>query len=371
MWQFRLWCLWGCLVLGLPYSPWLHADDMPLVRVGADGKSFVLAGSEARFVPWGFNYDHDPQGRLLEDYWHDEWATVVEDFREMKQLGANVVRIHLQLGRFMESASRPNDAELARLARLLKLAEELHIYLDITGLGCYHKQDVPAWYDDLSETQRWDAQARFWEAVAQRCADSPAVFCYDLMNEPVVPGGQPQQHWLGPAFAGKHFVQFITRDTRGRARPEVARQWIEHLVAAIRRHDRRHMITVGLVPWSLDRPGLTSGFDPAVVAGPLDFVAVHLYPEEGQLDAALETLRGFHVGKPVLVEEMFPLKCSVETLERFVDASRGTAAGWVGFYWGRTPQEYRRGSTIADAITLGWLELFQRKAQALSKPAED
>ena len=33
-------------------------------------------------------------------------------------------------------------------------------------------------------------QARFWQAVAARCAASPAVFCYDLMNEPVVPGGK-------------------------------------------------------------------------------------------------------------------------------------------------------------------------------------
>ena len=38
----------------------------------------------------------------------------------------------------------------------------------------------------LDERPRWDVQARFWEAVARACADSPAVFCYDLMNEPVV-----------------------------------------------------------------------------------------------------------------------------------------------------------------------------------------
>ena len=61
---------------------------------------------------------------------------------------------------------------------------------------------------------------RFWEAVSAACAGSPAIFCYDLMNEPVVPGGeQPQENWLGPPFAGKHFVQFITRDRRGRPRP--------------------------------------------------------------------------------------------------------------------------------------------------------
>ena len=82
------------------------------------------------------------------------------------------------------------------------------------------------------------------------------------MNEPVVPGGQRKPgDWLGPPFAGKHFVQVITLDQRGRPRPEIAREWIHGLVQAIRKHDRKHLVTVGLVDWSLDRPGLTSGFD--------------------------------------------------------------------------------------------------------------
>jgi hypothetical protein len=44
------------------------------------------------FVPWGFNYDHDEKGRLIEDYWEKEWQKVEADFAQMKKLGANVVR---------------------------------------------------------------------------------------------------------------------------------------------------------------------------------------------------------------------------------------------------------------------------------------
>jgi hypothetical protein len=146
-----------------------------------------------------------------------------------------------------------------------------------------------------------------WEAVAGRCAKSPAIFCYDLMNEPVVPGGRRKDgEWLGPAFGGKHFVQLITLDQKDRPRPDVARQWVDHLVAAVRKVDRRHLITVGLVDWSLDRKGLTSGFVPEKVTEKLDFVSVHLYPEAGKLDEATKTLRDFSVGKPVVVEETFP-----------------------------------------------------------------
>ena len=70
--------------------------QLELIRVGKDGTGFVRDPSGTTFVAWGFNYDHDDAHRLLEDYWNKEWPTVVEDFKEMKALGANVVRIHLQ-----------------------------------------------------------------------------------------------------------------------------------------------------------------------------------------------------------------------------------------------------------------------------------
>jgi hypothetical protein len=354
----------GLFLLFLTSPLSARTDEMPWVQVSRDKKGFVLEPSGKRFVPWGFNYDHDEKGRLLEDYWEAEWPTVEAHFAQMKKLGANVVRVHLQFGKFMDGPDKPNGKSLERLGKLLALAERHRLYLDLTGLGCYHKADVPAWYDKLSEKDRWEVQARFWQAVAGRCADSPAVFCYDLMNEPVVPGGKRKEvDWLGPAFGGKHFVQFITLDQKDRPRPDIARQWGRHLVTAIREKDKRHLITVGLVDWSLDRPGLTSGFVPEKVAPDLDFVSVHLYPRKGKVDEALKTLADFAVGKPVVIEETFLLACSAKELEEFIEGSKKQAAGWIGFYWGKPPEELRRSTTIPDALTLEWLELFQRKAK--------
>ncbi len=343
------------------------SDKMPWVAVSKDKKGFVLEPSGRPFVPWGFNYDHDDKGRLIEDYWEDEWPTVEAHFGQLKKLGANVVRVHLQLGKFMDGPDKPNTKALDRLGKLLGLAERLRLYLDLTGLGCYHKQHVPAWYDKLSETERWVVQARYWQEVAGRCARSPAVFCYDLMNEPVVPGGKRKDgDWLGPPFGDKYFVQVITLDQANRPRPDIARQWIHHLAIAIREKDKRHLITVGLVDWSLDRPGLTSGFVPEKVADDLDFVSVHLYPKKGKVAEALNTLAGFAVGKPMVIEETFPLACSLKELEEFIDGSKKHAAGWIGFYWGKPPEELRRSKKIGDALTLGWLELFEKKAKDLA-----
>ncbi len=364
-----------CLTLTLPRL--MHpavADAMPTVHVSDDKQSFVLHPTGKQFVPWGFNYDHDRDGRLLEDYWDKEWKTIEADFAEMKQLGANVVRIHLQFGKFMKDAKTPIPASLRRLDNLINLAEDTGLYVDLTGLGCYHKNDVPAWYDKLDEAERWGAQAAFWEAVARICKHNPAIFCYDLMNEPVVPGGKGKRDdWLAGSFGGKHFVQFIALETNGRKRHDIAKAWIKQMVQAIRKHDKTHMITVGLVPWSVPKPGpkpgITSGFLPKHIHKDLDFIAIHIYPEKDKIEDALAIVKAFDVGKPIVIEETFPLKCGAKQHERFIDQSKAHVAGWIGFYWGKTRDELKQPKDIGEAITAQWLEMFQRKAEAMTTPA--
>jgi len=333
------------------------------IRASDDGRHFVGAESGRRFIAWGVNYDHDDDGRLLEDYWQNEWPTVVEDFGEIKALGANVVRVHLQVGRFMNAPQEPNDASLARLADLVKLAERTGLYLDVTGLGCYHKQDVPAWYNAMNEAQRWDVQAQFWEAVAKTCAHSDAIFCYDLMNEPILPGGDKvETDWLAGDFAGKHFVQRIALDLAGRRREEVARAWVDALVAAIRKHDARSMVTIGVIPWAMTWPKAKPLFYSKEVSENLDFVSVHFYPERGEIDKALKALEVYDVGKPLVIEEMFPLRCSLNEMDAFIDGSRQIADGYISFYWGRTAEEYsRQPHDLKGMLLRGWLEYFQTK----------
>jgi hypothetical protein len=342
----------------------LAADPLEPIVVSQDGPRLKRRDSGREFRPWGFNYDHDTQGRLLEDYWHDEWPLVERDFARMRHLGANLVRVHLQFGRFCPQPGEVSQRELDRLQRLVELAERERLYLDLTGLGCYHKADVPPWYDALAERERWRAQGIFWRAIVERVHHSPAIFCYDLMNEPVVSGGpRAAGDWLGPPFAGKHFVQFVSLDPAGRKRSEVARDWIDTLVAEIRSIDRQHLVTVGLVEWSLDRPGLTSGFIPAEACSRLDFLAVHLYPERGKLEAARETLRLFQSsGKPVLVEETFPLKATGAEFAAFLDHCDRAGVGILGFFWGQTPAELMPPATIADALLKEWLEEFAVRA---------
>ncbi len=348
----------------------LAADELEMIRVSEDGTGFIHALSGSEFVIWGFNYDHDRTGRLIEDYWDEEWATVVVDFREIKALGANVVRIHLQVGKFMDSPRKPNQAALRRLARLVALAEETALYLDITGLGCYEKEAVPNWYDVLSEEERWDVQALFWEAVAGTCAGSPAVFCYDIMNEPVLPGaGETFTEWLTGEFGGKHFVQRIALDLAGRTREQVAKAWVDKLTGAIRKHDDKNMITVGVIPWAHVFPNAAPIFYSAEVGEGLDFVSIHLYPKKGEVKEALDALDVYRLGKPLLIEETSPLWCGEEEFDKFIDGSRKKVSGYLGFYWGQTIEEYLGPDLdIAGGIMKAWLEYFRAKAPEIGAP---
>jgi hypothetical protein len=347
--------IFGCLAVNGNAD---SANGMEQIQVAKDNHSFVLADSGRRFTPWGFNYDRDADGRLIEDYWDNEWAKVEKDFADMNKLGANAVRVHLQFGKFMDAADRANKTQLDRLSDLLKLAERERLYLDITGLACYHKKDIPGWYDKLDEKERWDAQACFWRAVAGRCAKSNAVFCYDLMNEAVSPGKKlPAGDWLVDAPLGdEYFVQYISLDPGERTPLEVERQWIHRLTSAIHEKDKRHLITVGMLPFVPDRKVLDD----------LDFASVHLYPQAKKVKDSLNVLKSFaDLGKPVLIEETFPLSCSMAEFEEFIDKSDKIAAGWIGFYWGETPDELKKSKTPVAVMTRSWLEFFQKKAKAM------
>ncbi len=339
----------------------LAAGPLERIKVDTQKHGFVMAESGKPFRVWGVNYDHDDSGRLIEDYWMNEWDRVVEDFGEIKAMGVNVVRIHLQFAKFMDSADQPNQGQLERLTKLIQLAEETGLYLDLTGLGCYHKADVPAWYDQMDEAERWEAQANFWQAIARVAKGHAAIFCYDLMNEPVLAGEKSENDWLVGELEGKTFVQRITREMKGRTRIEVAKAWVDKLCTVIRREDPETLLTVGVIPWAQVFPGAKPIFYAPEVHGPLDFASIHLYPKGDEIEPSLKAMQVYAVGKPLVIEEIFPLSASIETTWAFMQAADPHVAGFVSFYWGATEAENRAKNTLPGALTAAWLARWSKK----------
>ncbi|QEL16245.1 cellulase family glycosylhydrolase [Limnoglobus roseus] len=319
-------------------------------------------------MPWGFNYLGRFE-RLAEDDWDTPagWRNIETDFAEMRKLGANVVRWHLQFETFMAAADKPRADQLARLKKLLDLAGETGLYLDLTGLNCFRLKRIPEWYDKLAEADRWAAQARFWSAIAETCAGHPAAFCYDLVNEPVINEPGPKDHpWVGGELGGFHFVQRISNKPAGRDTKDIAEAWVKTLVAAIRTHDKDTLITVGVIPWAMVWPNAKPLFYSPQVARHLDFVSVHFYPSAGKVDKAQAALAVYDIGKPLVVEETFPLSCSVAELDQFIDGAADRADGWISHYFGATPAEHRAGAKPNGPLVADFLEYWKKKGEKVS-----
>jgi len=97
-------------------------------------------------------------------------------------------------------------------------------------------------------------------------------------------------------------------------------------------------------------------------------VSVHFYPKSGEILQALGALSEFQIGKPLVLEEIFPLSCSAVELSSFMIGSKKFATGWLTFYWGETIAEYHAKQTSAiDAVTAKWLEIFSAQRPAFQQ----
>ncbi len=323
---------------------------METVKVAPDNDGFLLHPSGDPYVPWGHNYASvDLMRRLADDP-----DRVERDFADMRTAGTTVVRIHPEMPQFLTGPKKIDPVALGRLRKLLVIAENSDIHLKITGLACYRIKDRMAWYDAMDEQQRWETQAFFWETIAKTCAQSPAVFAYDLINEPVAIGTH-DDGWYTGKMGEVEFCQRLTLDPGTRNGDEIFRQWTERMVAAIRSQDQTHLITLGMLPF----PNAYK-----VAAEQLDFVSPHLYPRSGKVDQQIELLRRFDWGKPIVIGETFPLHCGVDDQRKFLLESRRSAHGWIGHWPDESPAKLTAlkmtaKATIRDAIWLSWVELFR------------
>lgn len=328
----------------------LRAEQMETVKVAPDHKGFVLVPSGTRYVPWGHNYASvDILKRLGEDP-----DRVEREFAEMKAAGTNVARIHPEMPQILSAPGQANPEAIAQIKKLLEIAEKTGIHLKITGLACYQISDRLDWYDSMDEQDRWKTQAFFWETVAQTCAPSPAVFAYDLVNEPAAVG-KPDDGWYTGRMGEVEFCQRLTLTPGNRNGDDLFREWTKLMVASIRKHDTDHLITMGMLPF----PGAYQA-----AAEQLDFVSPHLYPKSGKVDDEIRLLQQFDWGKPIVIGETFPLSCGADDERDFLLKSREFAHGWIGHWPDESPTELaalkKSGkATIHNAIWLSWVELFQ------------
>ena len=151
------------------------------------------------------------------------------------------------------------------------------------------------------------------------------------------------------------FCQRLSLSPGERNGDDIFGEWTKLMVAAIRKHDKNHLITMGMLPF----PGAYKA-----AAEQLDFVSPHLYPKSGKVDEEIALLKKFDWGKPIVIGETFPLSCGPDDERDFLIKSREFAQGWIGHWPDESPTELaelkRSGkATIHNAIWLSWVELFK------------
>jgi hypothetical protein len=306
---------------------------------------------------WGMNWgvgDNEPVIEYFDNPTAANLAVLKTELRTARGLGANSMRIYLQLGQVMQTATSVRHRTLLALARLLALAQSDGVYLDITGDLVWRPDRAPRWYAQMPWPQRWKVQATFWRAVAHTASKYASVLCYELTSEPIVsqtPGyyyGQSDNWW---------FVQSIATSPAARA-DAIAREWTRLLANAVRSQDDRP-ITIGLLP-------LTSGpFAPANVAPLLDMLVIHEYPTTGETSQALSIVQdfsSFHL--PVLLGETFMLDDDAATQQAFLTQSAPYLTGTFEFFDGRDPRTMPVQS-IGDAVYKVGLDQFMALRRTL------
>jgi hypothetical protein len=326
-------------------------QSMPAMTIR--GKEFYDTNGK-RFIPWGLQYTNTAKIPLLEDNWFADttWAVILQDFQNMKALGANIIRIHLEYNKFMLSSTLPNQEELNRLKQLVDYAEQIGEYLDVTGLACYRASDTPAWYNAMNEQQRWATQCVFWEAIAKTIGGNNNVMDYDLMNEPVAPASVTNTWLPGAPFGGYNFVQNITENPAGRSTDSIFKAWTAQLSAAIRKYDKKTLITVGFLPLG----------NIADCGTNLNYISTHVYPTTGQIpqEVSFVNTNNQQTAEPLVIEEFYDLYADHADMVSFMEQTRDNVSGYLSYYDGNGPQELLEchTTTIGCAIQYDWMQFY-------------
>ncbi len=176
-----------------------------------------------------------------------------EDIQRMAELGYNSVRVPIGWRVLMEEEPgvRFSEEGFRLIDRLLDWCEEAGIYafLDLHGApGGQTGANIDDCVDDFprlfTDKDSWDKAIALWGELAERYKDRWIVGGYDILNEPLRPddGRRPCQYLL----------------------PKL-REFYREAAGEIRRHDKRHMLSIEGSSWSTDPAVFCEDYDDNMV----------------------------------------------------------------------------------------------------------
>jgi endo-1,4-beta-mannosidase len=372
-------------------------SNMQLIETSADGRGFIERVSGRPYIVFGTNY-YDPNTGWAPKIWRRfDPEKVRLHFHIMNKLGINCARVFLTAGSFQPTAETIDEQYLKKLDTLIQIARQTDIRLLLTGPDHWEGQP-PYWKPDrFASEAALQAVEQFWEVIGRRYRGEPAIFAWDLLNEPHLPWfikqwrplwnkwlQQKYENWdsLKAAWGdglpeGEQWDKLAVPENKSDSgnprlndwqlfREHLADQWVRRQVEALRRADPTHLITVGYIQWSYPlirpgNPGRYSAFNPHRQVRWLDFQTIHFYPTLGNpfdseknwvsnLNYLQAVLAYCHTSKPVLLGEYgwygggapqnHPFLSEVQQsqwLSAEVEASLPLTDGWLSWPFADSP----------------------------------
>ena len=405
-------------------------SKMGLIVVGPDGKGFVEQPSGRPFTPFGVNY-YDPNTGWAPKIWRQfDPNHVTRHFEVMHDLGINCARVFLTAATFQPDVNTTDERALAKLDAFIGIARQSGIRLILTGPD--HWEGSPAYWkpDRFAGEQALKALDNFWRTVGQRYRAEPAIFAWDLLNEPHMPWftetWRPMwNQWLQAKygtwekFKAAWASEIKEGDSWGSVaaaqnkaskgnprlldwqlfREHLADKWVRRQVEAIRQADPTHLVTVGYIQWSYPLvrggdPSLYAAFNPQRQSRWLDFLCIHFYPLLGKpleskeawdrnLTYLQSALAYCHVGRPVVLEEFGwygggaprgQPSLTEDEQDRWIvaeiEATRRLSDGWLSWPFADTPTSTDMskygGLVRPDMTRKQWAKSFAQYASNLA-----
>ena len=284
-------------------------------------------------------------------------------------MGANTTRFFVQMWDLITGPDKDNlsvkEPGMSNFIAQLDMSRENGVYALVCGANVTYPEnpiyaEQLAWYDLLSNEERWNVQAFFWSSVAQAALDSgnsTTVIGYDLMNEPR-PSTDPAEPWYGSAYPGSaaYFSPFFARGIPSDQFLSKAAEWLTQLTTAIKAVDPDALCTLGNFPYTGGVFGIPN------TENILDFASPHFYPPQtndpgtqafmlnmiaGWVASDMAVLVGEWEGWNTVVPEF-----NVEMLEALVDGVQGIISHNFGYgpEWFTEPPEVPRPPALPDMI---------------------
>jgi len=256
---------------------------MEPIKLGED----YLVNKSRRFFLIGTNYMPSKAFFRLWEDWNP--SQIEEDFKKMKELGVEAVRVPLFWGSVEPEEGVISHRFLERFDEFLEIAEKYEVYvMPFLFVGvCVDVWDVP-WRRGRNlykDPEMLEHECRQAETLAAKYAHSPVIMAWDISDEPY------------------YYAGYTDADT--------ATNWVSMIYKALKSRDKKHPVTLGFDNNHIIED---TGFRVEKLIPFQDFFSLCAYPIYGlKMPEAHTSTRSTYftpffikfsqVGKPVLLSE--------------------------------------------------------------------